>query len=211
MIISLLLEKREKLLRPTSCIRRTLLGLTLTDAWVCVCLYLILHHGPLLCRPAVVRVMWHCGGAAKVTQLDGALVTNQEVLNLRQESSGFACQSIHIEVPIRNHNTSSLSSSLIHHSLDQATTDLEVSVYDWRLLFVHVLHGATRLVEDFQHSVTWQGSLLLYPLYKVHQLTWGRKRHKQMNENPSVKVKVTPDTTIVGCLMKFRENTRHCR
>lgn len=48
-----------------------------------VCVYLILHHGPLLCRPAVVGIMWHCGGAAKVTQLDGALVTNQEVLNLQ--------------------------------------------------------------------------------------------------------------------------------
>lgn len=53
---------------------------------VCVYTHLILHHGPLLCRPAVVWVMGHCGGAAKVTQLDGALVTNQEVLNLHKGS-----------------------------------------------------------------------------------------------------------------------------
>lgn len=33
-------------------------------------------------------------------------------------------------------------------------TDLEVSVDNWRLLFVHVLDGPARLVEDFQHRVT---------------------------------------------------------
>lgn len=46
--------------------------------------HLILHHGPLLGRPAVVRVVGYCGGTAKVTQLDGALVTDQQVLNLEE-------------------------------------------------------------------------------------------------------------------------------
>lgn len=32
--------------------------------------------------------------------------------------------------------------------------DLEVSVDNWRLLFVHVLDSAACLVEDFQHRVT---------------------------------------------------------
>ena len=78
---------------------------------VCVCVYLILHHGPRLCRRAVVGVMWHCGGAAKVTQLDGALVTNQEVLNLQhiktthQVSSEITCQSINIQLLISKHNS----------------------------------------------------------------------------------------------------------
>lgn len=123
--------------------------------WLCVYTHLILHHGPLLCRPAVVGVMWHCGGAAKVTQLDGALVTNQEVLNLHKGSVGFTPQS-------------HLWTIMAWHTI----TDLKVSVDDRRLLFVHVLDGPARLVEDFQHRVTWQGSLLLYPFYEVHQLTW---------------------------------------
>lgn len=50
-------------------------------------------------------------------------------------------------------DTSSFETSFIHPNC-QGPTDLEVPVDDWRLLFVHVLHGAARLVEDFQHSVT---------------------------------------------------------
>lgn len=42
---------------------------------------------------------------------------------------------------------------------------------DRRLLLVHVLDGAARLVEDFQHRVARKGGLLLYPLDKIHQLT----------------------------------------
>lgn len=34
--------------------------------------------------------MRHAGGAAKVAQFDGALVTNQQVLNLRARDSGTA-------------------------------------------------------------------------------------------------------------------------
>lgn len=59
----------------------------------------------------------------------------------------------------------------MQHSLNEATAHLEVSVYDGRFLFVHVLHGATRLIEDFQHGVAWQESVLLNSLYEVHQLT----------------------------------------
>ena len=36
------------------------------------------------------------------------------------------------------------------------STHLEVSVSDGGLLFVHVLHGFARLVEDLQHCVAWK-------------------------------------------------------
>lgn len=36
-------------------------------------------------RPTVVWVMCHSSGAAKVTQLHGALVTDQQILDLQKE------------------------------------------------------------------------------------------------------------------------------
>lgn len=44
--------------------------------------HLLLHHGSLLCTPAVVRVVGDGGGTAKVTQLNGPLGAEQQVLNL---------------------------------------------------------------------------------------------------------------------------------
>lgn len=52
--------------------------------------HLVLHQGPLLGTPAVVRVV-QCGrGTAEVTQLNGPLVAKQQVFNLqnaRRQSS----------------------------------------------------------------------------------------------------------------------------
>lgn len=48
----------------------------------------------------------------------------------------------------------SSAAALMQHSLNKGTAHLEVSVYDGRFLLVHVLHGATRLIKDFQHGVT---------------------------------------------------------
>lgn len=44
--------------------------------------YLVLHHGPLVCAPAVVGVVCDGGGAAKVTQLYRPLLADQQILNL---------------------------------------------------------------------------------------------------------------------------------
>ena len=44
--------------------------------------HLLLYQRPLLGTPAIVRKVRHRCGAAEVTQLDGALVTQQQVFNL---------------------------------------------------------------------------------------------------------------------------------
>lgn len=51
--------------------------------------YLILHHRPLLCRPAVIRIVGDGGGTAKVAKLNGALLTYKQVLNLGNRQTAW--------------------------------------------------------------------------------------------------------------------------
>jgi len=59
---------------------------------------------------------------------------------------------------------------------------LQVPVYDWWRLFVHVLHSTAWLVKDLQHCVTWHGPFLLHLLHKINQLAC-RKQRAEVNVN----------------------------
>ena len=52
-------------------------------------------------------------------------------------------------------------------------TDLQVSVYDRRLLFVHVMHGTARLVKYLYDEFAWQGALVRSQ--DIYQLTAWRE------------------------------------
>lgn len=44
---------------------------------------------------------------------------------------------------------------------------------------MHVLHSATCLVENLEHRVARQGSVLFHPLYEVHQLTCNTEEEEE--------------------------------
>lgn len=165
---------------------------------VCVCVYLILHHGPLLCRPAVVRVMWHSGGAAKVTQLDGALVTNQEVLNLRQEKQRVDQEHFKYELAIQQ-SQCFMVRQLLNASFTQRGNNGPWGLGVWSEASVCAC-AARR--DTSGRGFSAQCHMTAGP--SAPPAWWsppadlrGRKRNKEMTEKPSVRVKEAPARTNV--------------